>query len=385
MASETLLKLIRQQGGDAGNWYGKPSSPPDPRVQKLRKLFRGKSSGEGHHGAKMMREMTAYLRANDLDDDGVMSFPEFKLMIRKLQREVTLPDPLTAREVEELYEMVDPMKCGYVLFDDFFRAVLGNMTSEREKLVEIAYNKLDVDRDGSIDADELISFYKKNSGTKSTGVSLNERKMYEIINNFGIANSGKLTKEEFFNYYRNMSFFTDSDHIFENELCDTWCITFSELVASTRKEPKKKSAKGFKELKEKIGGFVHNVETKAVKKLIGVMFPSAELFTPALQEAMTWAGDLEDGNMSLAVFKGLLKKKQKKDTPEEQWLTGGDMEKLFNMIEPSKEGHVHFASFYDALKVWPLRAVPDPSFSPHRQRHHYPSPHLFLRSNCATR
>ena len=149
-------------------------------------------------------------------------------------------------------------------------------------------------------------------------------------------------------------------------------------MASTKKDVKKKIPKLVSKDALKVEmGFLPHLETKPVKKLVEIMFPSAAHCTPALQEVMTWAGDLADGSVSLAVFKALLKKKQKKDVTEDQWLTGPEMEKLFNMLESNKEGSVHFASFYDSLKV-------SCYFTATLLRSHFFTPTNSVRSNYAT-
>ena len=308
----------------------------------------------------MMKEMVSFLKNGDLDDDGVMSFIEFKSIISKLQREVTTSSSaagLTGPDLDVLYAMLDPMQCGYVLFEDFFRAVLGPMNIDRMKLVQCAYEKLDADNDGCIDATELIAFYKKHGGPKSSGAKFDEQKMYEIINSFGIASTGKLTKEEFFNYYRNMSFFTDSDIIFENEICATWCITFSELVSAVKKT--KKSASTLRKSKEMEPGFYQHADDAAVKKLYDLFFRGG--VNEGLKELLTLVTKSQtvDGIISQTEFKTLLKKKGRLDkVADDDKLTGPEMDKLYFMLDPSKSGNVHFQEFYEAMRV-----LSDPSLA----------------------
>jgi hypothetical protein len=91
----------------------------DAAVKKLRSLFFKKGRDGGVH---CLRDIEAMLLSSG---DPFLSLVEFKVLVRKLQKEENTPeeDMLLGDEMKRLYNMLDASRSGEVKFDYFFRSL----------------------------------------------------------------------------------------------------------------------------------------------------------------------------------------------------------------------------------------------------------------------
>jgi hypothetical protein len=105
------------------------------------------------------------------------------------------------------------------------------MSNKRRNLVLQAFNKLDTNGDGIIEPDDLINIYDAAqhpdviSGRKSAADVLRE-----FLDTFDIGGivDGKVTQQEFENYYNNLSALIDDDNYFELMMRSSWRISGGE-------------------------------------------------------------------------------------------------------------------------------------------------------------
>jgi hypothetical protein len=105
------------------------------------------------------------------------------------------------------------------------------MSNKRRNLVLQAFNKLDTNGDGIIEPDDLINIYDATqhpdviSGRKSAADVLRE-----FLDTFDIGGivDGKVTQQEFENYYNNLSALIDDDNYFELMMRSSWRISGGE-------------------------------------------------------------------------------------------------------------------------------------------------------------
>lgn len=136
-------------------------------------------------------------------------------------------------EIKTLYAYFDSDRSGSVDYDEFLRALRGPMNAGRKKLVAQAYNKLDKDRSGYIDINDIKGVYSaKTHPDVLSGKKTEEQILLEFLETFethhSIRNNNApdhiVTKEEFEEYYNNISASIDNDQYFELMMNNAWKI-----------------------------------------------------------------------------------------------------------------------------------------------------------------
>lgn len=176
-----------------------------------------------------------------MDDDNSKSldFQEFSKAMRDFSVE------LTEAEVQTLFGYIDRNRSGSIDYDEFLRAVRGPMNEFRTALVSRAYSKLDRDKSGVIDINDIRGFYSARShpdvksGKKSEDQILGEfLETFEMHHNLDGPRDQSVTREEFQEYYNNISMSVDNDQYFELMMTNTWKLNEKE---STREETKEET------------------------------------------------------------------------------------------------------------------------------------------------
>lgn len=136
-------------------------------------------------------------------------------------------------EIKQLYAYFDSDRSGSVDYDEFLRTLRGPMSANRKKLVAQAYNKLDKDRSGYIDINDIKGVYSaKTHPDVLNGKKTEEQILLEFLETFethhSLRNNGApdhiVTKEEFEEYYNNISASIDNDQYFELMMNNAWKI-----------------------------------------------------------------------------------------------------------------------------------------------------------------
>ena len=127
---------------------------------------------------------------------------------------------LTESDIKSLFDAFDRNKDGSVDYDEFVRVLRGPMSNQRKKLVMQAFNKLDKDKSGFVDINDIKGVYNaKRHPDVVSGKKSEEDILMEFLETFethhNIANSQApdhiVTKEEFEEYYNNISGSIDND------------------------------------------------------------------------------------------------------------------------------------------------------------------------------
>ena len=171
-------------------------------------------SGNGIRGLKVM------FRAIDRDRNNSVDPTEFKYAMRDYG--IKISDD----EVSAVVKYFDTNKDGKISFDEFLRAVRGDLNSRRREMVHMAYNVLDKTGDGLVTIDDIMEAYDPTyhpdfqSGRKSKEEVLREfMTVWETHKRDGI-----VTMEEFEDYYKDISASIDSDDYFELMIRNAWHI-----------------------------------------------------------------------------------------------------------------------------------------------------------------
>jgi hypothetical protein len=109
------------------------------------------------------------------------------------------------------------------------------MSQRRKNLVDMAFNILDKDGNGVIEPSDLLDTY---DASKHPDVLAGKRTKNEILREFldtfdvGGVVDGKVTRQEFENYYSNISASIDNEDYFELMIRNAWHITGGEGAAA---------------------------------------------------------------------------------------------------------------------------------------------------------
>ena len=162
-----------------------------------------------------------------IDDDGsqTLDFNEFKKATKDFRF------GLNDDEIEKAFVAFDINNNGKIDYDEFIRTIRGEMNDYRKQLVEQVFNVLDVNGNGYIELEEFKSKYNARnhpdvkSGRRSEDeVLLDFLETFENTYNYicGTENDGKVTLEEFMEYYENVSMTIDNDEYFEIMINNGW-------------------------------------------------------------------------------------------------------------------------------------------------------------------
>lgn len=145
---------------------------------------------------------------------------------------------LNQNEIKVLFGIFDRDGEGSIDYDEFLRAVRGEMNQRRKKIVMLAFDKMDTDRSGVIEVNEIKYLYNaKNHPDVKAGKKTEDEVYGEFLETFEThhnINKGqrdrRVTREEFIEYYNNISMSIDNDEYFELMMTNAWKLNGSGPV-----------------------------------------------------------------------------------------------------------------------------------------------------------
>ena len=161
-------------------------------------------------------------RTMDRDGNKNLSFDELKYGFRDMRIRIT------DDELKQLIDAVDTDQSGKVEFEEFVQMLRDPLTPRRLALVDLAYSILDVDGNGIVDAAEVASAYNASKHPEvMTGSKSVQDVMAEFLDTFDVGGEvdGKVTRDEFINYYSNLSASIDNEDYFELMIRNAWHIS----------------------------------------------------------------------------------------------------------------------------------------------------------------
>ncbi|KAK3090922.1 hypothetical protein FSP39_015733 [Pinctada imbricata] len=170
-------------------------------------------------GASGIKGLGRIFRIMDKDRSHTLSKDELKNGLQKYG--INLDD----QTIQELFQKLDNDGSGNINFDEFLDAVRGTLNTRRQQAVEKAFGKMDATGDGVITIEDIRKQYDVSQNPKyQKGEWTADQCFGQFLKIFDSPNdkNGKVTKEEFINYYAGVSESIDSDDYFEEMMIKTW-------------------------------------------------------------------------------------------------------------------------------------------------------------------
>jgi Ca2+-binding EF-hand superfamily protein len=161
----------------------------------------------------------------DDNENGSLCLDEFKKAMQECAIE------LSEQDCRQLFNHFDRNGSGDVDYEEFLITLRGPMSERRKQLVGMAFSKMDKDGNGFVDPEDIVDTY---DASKHPDVLAGKKSADEVFREFldtfdvGGEKDGKVTRNEFQNYYANVSSSIDDDDYFELMIRNAWHISGGE-------------------------------------------------------------------------------------------------------------------------------------------------------------
>ena len=172
-------------------------------------------------GARGIAGLARSFKVIDDDCSGSLSQAEFAKAMRdyRITRD--------AREQQYLFERIDINQDGQVDYEEFLRAIVGEMSPFRREIALKAFAKMDVDGNGFIEVSDVKAFYNaKKHPEVMMGRKSEDEVLYEFLDTFEAhyqarhpeskaSHHREVDRNEWCEYYNHVSMSIDDDQYFE--------------------------------------------------------------------------------------------------------------------------------------------------------------------------
>jgi len=172
-------------------------------------------------GANGIQGLSRTFKIMDDDESRSLDAKEFKKGIHDYG--LTEMDQET---IDELFTIFDKDGSGSIDFDEFLVKLRPKMSQARKNLIFQAFKKLDRTGDGVVTIEDLRGVYSAKKHPKYLSGELTEDQVLgTFLESFDSQDKdGKITEEEFQNYYVGVSASIDSDVYFDLMMRNAWKI-----------------------------------------------------------------------------------------------------------------------------------------------------------------
>jgi len=211
--SKVLNKEV--QGGAQS---ARKAASPDELLQKLRTKLQSR-------GARGIIGLGKQFRI--FDDNHSMSLDKYEFT--KAMGDYMLG--FSDGEIAVLFRAFDLDRSGLIEYDEFLRVIRGPMNAARKVWVAKAFGKLDKDGNGYVDINDITGVYTaKTHPDVISGKKTEQQILLEFLETFETSHNMRnntapdhiVTKEEFEEYYNNVSASVDDDDYFALMMTNAW-------------------------------------------------------------------------------------------------------------------------------------------------------------------
>ncbi|EGR32539.1 hypothetical protein IMG5_078650 [Ichthyophthirius multifiliis] len=188
--------------------------------QQYFNTFRAKLLARGTRGIQCLGRL---FRNIDDDNSKSLSLREFQKCCKDLRM------GFNEQESATLFRLFDRDGSGEIDYNEFLISVVGEMNKFRKGLVMQAFNKLDKNKNGTIEVDDIIGVYNaKQHPDVRNGKKSEEEILGEFLDTFEQHHASlrdrQVSTDEFIEYYNNVSASIDDDKYFEVMIRNAWKI-----------------------------------------------------------------------------------------------------------------------------------------------------------------
>ena len=175
-------------------------------------------------GATSLISLMRLFKLNDLNNTKELDIYEFLKSLHEFETE------LTEEEITNLFNYFDKENIGVINYINFINAIRGPMNQKRTLVIKEAFKKLDIDKGGQIEINEIKSQYNaKNDKDVKSGEKTEEEVYTEFVDTFQMNHDNRVgprnkrvTLDEFLDYYNYISMGIEDDTEFVNLVQNSW-------------------------------------------------------------------------------------------------------------------------------------------------------------------
>jgi len=219
-------------GARVGSSHGKQQTfqQEEQQVERPQTAGRGNSALEKFRskllsrGARGIIGISRQFKIFDDDNSKTIDYEEFKKAVKDFRVD------LTPNEIKVVFGTFDRDGQGSIDYDEFLRQIRGEMNDRRKKIAMQAFTKLDRDGSGVLEINDIKYVYNaKNHPDVRAGKKTEEEIFGEFLETFETHHNimkgnrdRRVTKEEWIEYYNNVSMSIDDDGYFETMMNNAW-------------------------------------------------------------------------------------------------------------------------------------------------------------------
>jgi Ca2+-binding EF-hand superfamily protein len=203
------------------------------RAEEVMGLIRQKIAQRGTRGIMGLGRLFKII---DDDNSNSLDLAEFAKAMNDFRLD------LPAGDIQLVFKLIDRDQSNHIDYDEFIREIRGPINDFRKALVNRAFDKLDANGNGVVDLEDIRPIYSaKGHPDVKAGRKTEEEILLEFLDTFemhhGLMHTGEkgdhsITREEFQEYYTNVSASIDDDRYFEVMIVSAWKL--NEAPAYTR-------------------------------------------------------------------------------------------------------------------------------------------------------
>jgi Ca2+-binding EF-hand superfamily protein len=131
---------------------------------------------------------------------------------------------ITKEEAQQILKYIDRDGNGTIDFDEFMRFIRGELNAFRKNLINQAYGKLDVNKDGLVKLDDIAEIYDASKHPDVMDGKKTENEVFlEFMEKWDTQEKdGIITISEFYDYFKDVSASIDTDEYFEAMMKSAW-------------------------------------------------------------------------------------------------------------------------------------------------------------------
>ncbi len=178
-------------------------------------------------GGKGIIGLARQFKIFDDNNNKTLEYEEFLKACKNYKVDVS------TNELKVLFNLFDTDGSGTVNYDEFLREIRGEMNTKRKNITLKAFKKIDKDGSGIIEINDIKALYNcKDHPDVKSGKKSEEDVYAEFLETFEMNHQStkglrdkKVSRDEFLEYYNNISASIDDDDYFEIMMNNTWKLT----------------------------------------------------------------------------------------------------------------------------------------------------------------